>query len=180
VGQRRCINEPIEPVGKHSLRLNRAAARAAQQLLCRRLFQRIRVFDPQKPAAGMAFGQSRGGPPSAWIQRLPPASSLAAAAEAIPRVGPSRPNPCKQAQINENKRKQNCFLLLSFTYVYFFESGLFNGLRPIQTNKSFPVSAPAQHVPERTSVSFSRGQTLTTTGFDPVSQNYIAQNSVFR
>jgi hypothetical protein len=30
--------------------------------------------------------------------------------------------------------------LLSFTYVYFFESGLFNGLRPIQTKKSFPAS----------------------------------------
>jgi hypothetical protein len=29
--------------------------------------------------------------------------------------------------------------LLSFTYVYFFESGLFNGLRPIQIKKSFPV-----------------------------------------
>jgi hypothetical protein len=30
--------------------------------------------------------------------------------------------------------------LLSFTYVYFFESGLFNGLRLIQIKKSFPVS----------------------------------------
>jgi hypothetical protein len=34
-------------------------------------------------------------------------------------------------QANENKRKQNCFLLFSLTYVYFFESRFFNGLWPI-------------------------------------------------
>jgi hypothetical protein len=30
--------------------------------------------------------------------------------------------------------------ILSFTYVYFSESGLFNGLQPIKIKKSFPVS----------------------------------------
>jgi hypothetical protein len=33
--------------------------------------------------------------------------------------------------------------LLAFTSVYFFESGLFNGLRPIQIRKSpLPVTFP--------------------------------------
>jgi hypothetical protein len=45
-----------------------------------------------------------------------------------------RPNKRKQTQIKENK-------MLSFTYVYFSESGLFNGLQPIQIKKTFPVSS---------------------------------------
>jgi hypothetical protein len=36
-------------------------------------------------------------------------------------------------EINENKKKVN---LLSFAYVYFLGSRLFNGLRPIQIKKS--------------------------------------------
>src|ERR1700734_3077223 len=46
-------------------------------------------------------------------------------------------NSRRRIQINANKRKQNCFLLFSFICVYFFESGLFNGLRAIQI-KNFP------------------------------------------
>jgi hypothetical protein len=30
--------------------------------------------------------------------------------------------------------------LLSFTFIYFSESGLFKGLQPIQIKKSFPLS----------------------------------------
>jgi hypothetical protein len=37
--------------------------------------------------------------------------------------------------------------LLSFAYVYFLESGLFNALRPIQIKKSFPLSAAARDDP---------------------------------
>jgi hypothetical protein len=44
-------------------------------------------------------------------------------------------------QVNENKRKQMKAKLLSFAYVYFFESGLFNGLQLIQIKKSFPSQA---------------------------------------
>jgi hypothetical protein len=44
-------------------------------------------------------------------------------------------------QINANKRKQNCFLLLSFTIVIFLESGLFNSLQAIQIKKFRSVSA---------------------------------------
>src|SRR3984957_6175346 len=54
-------------------------------------------------------------------------------------------NSRKQIQIKANKRKQNCFLLFSFIYVYFFELGLFNGLRPIQIKKfGSPVSGCRQ------------------------------------
>jgi hypothetical protein len=36
--------------------------------------------------------------------------------------------------------------MLSFAYVYFLESGLFNGLQPIQIKKSFPVSRCVSNV----------------------------------
>jgi hypothetical protein len=51
-------------------------------------------------------------------------------------------------QINANKRKQNCFLLLSFTIVYFLESGLFNSLQAIQIKNSAPSQLASEVVPE--------------------------------
>jgi hypothetical protein len=39
--------------------------------------------------------------------------------------------------------------LLAFASVYFFESGLFNGLRPIQIKKSFPSFGSVQVVQKR-------------------------------
>src|ERR1700722_16561301 len=53
-------------------------------------------------------------------------------------------NSRKQIQIKANKRKQNCFLLFSFICVYFFESGLFNGLRAIQIKNSLQFSRRLQ------------------------------------
>jgi hypothetical protein len=53
-------------------------------------------------------------------------------------------------KINANKRKQNSLHLLSFTSVYFSESGLFKGLRPIQIKKiPAPVSGCVPNVLER-------------------------------
>jgi hypothetical protein len=45
------------------------------------------------------------------------------------------------ASANENKRKQNGFLLLPFISFYFSESGLFKGLRPKEIKKFSPVAA---------------------------------------
>jgi hypothetical protein len=39
--------------------------------------------------------------------------------------------------------------LLSFAYIYFFESGLFNGLQPIQIKKSSPSFGSTQVVQKR-------------------------------
>jgi hypothetical protein len=70
---------------------------------------------------------------------------------------PKRPHKagCNQrattVQINANKRKKNCFLLLSFTIVYFLESGLFNSLQAIQI-KNFAPSQLASEVVRETSL----------------------------
>jgi hypothetical protein len=45
--------------------------------------------------------------------------------------------------------------LLYFTYVYFFESGLFNGLRPIQIKK-FPLFGRVQKCLKRFRILFRR------------------------
>jgi hypothetical protein len=50
---------------------------------------------------------------------------------------------------------------LSFPFIYFLESRLFNGLRPIQIKKSFSVLWLCPGCPKRISVSLSRGQAST-------------------
>jgi hypothetical protein len=42
------------------------------------------------------------------------------------------------SQIKENKRKEMKANFLSFPFICFSESGLFNGLQPIQIKKTFP------------------------------------------
>jgi hypothetical protein len=42
------------------------------------------------------------------------------------------------AKANERKRKENRFLWLSFTFFYFSESRLFNGLQPKKVEKISP------------------------------------------
>jgi hypothetical protein len=71
--------------------------------------------------------------------------------------------------------------LLAFTSVYFSESGLFNGLRPIQIKK-FPsaISGCAR----RFEVNFGDVcsllvGSLSTAGFDPATTNSIAHISIF-
>jgi hypothetical protein len=64
-----------------------------------------------------------------------------AEAEAIPR-GPG----IRRGQPNKRKQTKTKASKIAFiSIVYFLESGLFNGLRPIKTRKSFPVSSPARH-----------------------------------
>jgi hypothetical protein len=68
--------------------------------------------------------------------------------------------------------------LLSFAFFYFCESGLFNGLRPIQIKKSFPVSHCASNVTTRSlsPVSSRRGERH---GVNPAMGRHIIQISVF-
>jgi hypothetical protein len=47
------------------------------------------------------------------------------------------------AQAEANKCKSMKPKLLSFAFIYFSESGLFNGLRPIQIKKTAAFLAPA-------------------------------------
>jgi hypothetical protein len=42
-------------------------------------------------------------------------------------------------KINASQRKPMKAKRLGFIFIYFSESGLFNGLRPIQTEKSFSI-----------------------------------------
>src|ERR1700735_528615 len=53
-------------------------------------------------------------------------------------------NSRRRIQTNTNKRKQNRFLLFSFICVYFFESGLFNGIRAIQIKNFLQFSRRLQ------------------------------------
>jgi hypothetical protein len=57
-------------------------------------------------------------------------------------------------KINPSKRKKTIAKLLSFTYVYFSESGLFNGLRPIQIKNSRRFLRPTRNAPNACLVPF--------------------------
>jgi hypothetical protein len=50
------------------------------------------------------------------------------------------------SQIKENKRKEMKANFLSFPFICFSESGLFNGLQPIQIKKLFLISNLIAHI----------------------------------
>jgi hypothetical protein len=63
------------------------------------------------------------------------------------RVRPAPPQPerasgAKQNRAKPNKTKQNCFDLLLFIHVYFFETSYFNKLQAIQTKNFLPFACP--------------------------------------
>jgi hypothetical protein len=68
--------------------------------------------------------------------------------------------------------------LISFAYVYFFESRVFNGLQPIQTKKSFPFSGSAPTRPKCGSIAMPR-PCISDHPFDPARFNDIARISAF-
>jgi hypothetical protein len=61
--------------------------------------------------------------------------------------------------------------MLSFTSVYFFESGLFNGLPPIQLKISLPVSAPQKSQPDPPLLTLRHWRR-----FDPANELYITDS----
>jgi hypothetical protein len=70
--------------------------------------------------------------------------------------------------------------LLSFAYVYFLESGLFNGLRPIQIKK-FPIAISGcarRSEPTVRNVRFSSFRVLPRAGLNPAAEK-MAQIVVF-
>jgi hypothetical protein len=75
---------------------------------------------------------SQGGPWHGASARSARLSSRSAAAEGCAALARGlRHNRCNRTtKTKGNKRKQNCFHLLSFVFIYFSESRLFNRLRP--------------------------------------------------
>ena len=67
--------------------------------------------------------------------------------------------------------------LLSFPFICFSESGLFNGLQPIQIKKSFPLLHCGSNITNR--VSLSRACRRTTCDPCPISRNTFSSYSVF-
>jgi hypothetical protein len=61
-------------------------------------------------------------------------------------MGQTDPVVRPDGQAKASKRKQMKAKFLSFIFIYFFESGLFKGLRPIQAKKSGALSCSVQSV----------------------------------